>query len=954
MIHKKIFFLLFLFSILAFQAAATHLRGGEITVAREDCGSLTATITITVYLDAESTVPFGGGWLDFGDGTDPIQIPEQTSTPTDLGNNVSKATFTITHTYASPGKYLITYTEPNRNAGILNVPNSVQTRFHLETLIAIDPSVGCNNSPVLLIPPIDKGCGCVPFYHNAGAFDPDGDSLSYELVVPKSDPGVTIQGYVFPDDPSLYPTPCVDADPPVFNIDPITGLITWNAPPDIDANREGAEYNFSFIVREWRKLFGKWIPLGFVRRDMQVIIEECDNEIPELEIPEDICVEAGTLIEEEIFGYDPDKDSVKIEVFSQILTFDANAATYEPANNPFQLISDEVQGRVNFRWQTDCEHVQNQSYQVVFKITDKGAPKLVNFETWNIRVIGPSPVIQPVVNEVVDERLGLRVSWDPYLCDNADLMEVWRKVDSNPYEPDSCETGIRPSAGYNKIAELPINSTSYLDQDLSMGAKYCYRLVAIFEDNIEAESVVSDEQCYEFVEADAPVITHVSIQRTDPEQGEVRVSWKKPFDLDPAEFPGDYYYDLYRATGFSGNSNIQFVERIINDTTFLDQNLNTEDQVYNYRIVLRVPESQAGEAPVDTSAVASTVRIEPTPDFNQVELTWQADVPWSNVIATGEGAYHYIFRGNEGAKTISELNLIDSVKVAETGFNYIDSNDLDNDQVYCYAVLTRGTYGNPQIQSPLDNLSQIICVQPIDTIAPCTPVFELEGIDCDTYGETYGCDFNNFQNQLFWSPDPSFVCQDDIRLYEIYYAPTTVDEFVKIAETRDTSYIHTPDNEVAPLSSFKGCYKIRALDRSGNFSEFSNVFCFDNCPNYELPNVFTPGKQDGCNDLFSAFRDKGQEDETGGITFPCGPVDPARCARFVKSVDFMVVNRWGKEVFSYESGGENTIYINWDGTDNNGEPLPAGVYYYVAKVTFDVVNPDEAEQDIKGWVHILR
>lgn len=938
---------------------ATHLRGGEIIVSRDDCGSLTVKIVITAYLDSESEVRFGGGILDFGDGSDPITLEEKTRRPTNIGNKVAVSSDTIYHTYASVGRYLITYTEPNRNQGIRNIPNSVQTKFHLETMIVIDPSVGCNNSPVMLIPPIDKACGGVAFYHNPGAYDPDGDSLSYELVVPKSDPKVIISGYVFPDDPSLYAganppyeQASEDGGTPVFKIDPVTGLLTWDAPPQKPlTNPEGDEYNLAFIVREWRKLNGKWIPLGFVRRDMQVIVEQCENEKPELEIPDDLCVEAGTFIEEEIFGYDPDKDSVKIEVFSQIFHFEGFPASYEPANNPFQFINNTVQGKVTFRWQTTCDHVQDQPYQVVFKITDNGSPKLVNFETWNIRVIGPSPEILPV--DTVDGRT-LKVSWDPYMCQNADIMEVWRKVDSNSYEPDSCETGMRESAGYSKIAELPINATSYLDRNLAMGAKYCYRLVAIFEDNIEAESVVSDEECYEFVPADAPIITHVTIENTDHDNGRIRVSWKKPFDLDPNIFTGDYFYDLYRANGFTGND-YQLVSSVKNDTTFLDQQLNTEDRIYNYMIVLRVPDGPVGNAPVDTSGVASSVRLEPTPDFEQVQLNWQANVPWSNVIASGEGAYHYIYRGNEGAKSITDLTFLDSVKVAETGFTYLDNKEpLKNDQVYCYAVMTRGTYGNPNIESPLDNFSQVVCVQPIDTIPPCAPQFVLEGIDCNSYVTDFGCNFTNFQNEILWSPDKEFTCQNDIKLYEVYYASTTTAEFVKIAETRDTFYLHTPNNPVASLSSFKGCYKIRALDRSGNFSEFSNTFCFDNCANYQLPNIFTPN-DDGCNDTFHAYRNTGKFDpDSHEIVFPCGEVDISKCARFVRSVDFVVFNRWGKEVFDYQSGGENSIYINWDGRDKNGVPLPAGVYYYVAKVTFDVVDPSKTVRDIKGWVEIVR
>jgi hypothetical protein len=50
----------------------------------------------------------------------------------------------------------------------------------------------------------------------------------------------------------------------------------------------------------------------------------------------------------------------------------------------------------------------------------------------------------------------------------------------------------------------------------------------------------------------------------------------------------------------------------------------------------------------------------------------------------------------------------------------------------------------------------------------------------------------------------------------------------------------------------------------------------------------------------------------------------------------------------------STIYIDWDGKDNNRNPLSSGVYYYLAEVTFDVVDPKQRVQNIKGWVHLIR
>jgi flagellar hook assembly protein FlgD len=79
-----------------------------------------------------------------------------------------------------------------------------------------------------------------------------------------------------------------------------------------------------------------------------------------------------------------------------------------------------------------------------------------------------------------------------------------------------------------------------------------------------------------------------------------------------------------------------------------------------------------------------------------------------------------------------------------------------------------------------------------------------------------------------------------------------------------------------------------------------------------------------------------------------------RCPRFVQNVDVTIVDRWGKQVYSYSSGGENSIYIDWDGHDQNGKELSAGIYFYSARVTFETLDPKDSEKIIKGWVHLVK
>ena len=71
--------------------------------------------------------------------------------------------------------------DPNRNGSVINIPNSINQPFYIETVLVINPFIGVNSSPKLLNTPIDNGCVGYPFYHNPGAYDEDGDSIAYEL-----------------------------------------------------------------------------------------------------------------------------------------------------------------------------------------------------------------------------------------------------------------------------------------------------------------------------------------------------------------------------------------------------------------------------------------------------------------------------------------------------------------------------------------------------------------------------------------------------------------------------------------------------------------------------------------------------------------------------------------------------------------------------------------------------
>jgi gliding motility-associated-like protein len=765
-----------------FRAGATHNRAGEITY--RQISDLTYEITITTFTYTLSFADRPQLEVNWGDNSTSIAARQSILF---LPNYYKRNIYVINHTYPGPGVYRIVVQDPNRNANVLNIPNSVNVVFSIWTTLIVNPSIGRNNTPVLLNPPYDKAARGYVFIHNPSAFDPDGDSLSYALTVCTREDGKTIENYTLP--PATHS----------IKVDAVTGDLIWDTP------RDTGKYNVAMEIQEWR--LGKKISI--VERDMQIEVYDTKNKPPVNGPLHDLCVKAGDVVDFTVTSTDPDNDPIGLKAASGIFTIVNCPATFTKV--------DSVRGSATsrLRWIPCFDAVRNQPYDITIKSDDYSTEliKLSDIDNMKIRVLGPSPVL---VNAVPEGKF-IRLGWNSYGTNVISGFNIYRKDGPSSFKPDSCTSGIPASTGFIKVGFISGSATvSFLDTDngqgLQFGKEYSYRIVAVYPNG--AESIISNEISSSLVSG-VPVMTNVSVRSTSVTNGSILVRWKKPDKLDTIPAAGPYEYLIYRAAGITG-TNYQQIRSIqtstLNETEIIDTLINTQAGGFIYKIEL-YNNAPGNRFLVGEPGISSSLFLAASPGDRKTRFIIGRNVPWINT------RYDF-FRLNETTLRYDSIGTTNQLEFVDVG--------LVNGKQYCYRVRSNGGYSSPDLPKNLINFSEITCVTPVDNEAPCQPEITV----------TSQCD--SLYNTIRWKfTDPN--CLNDVAGYIVYYKTTTEEILAPITTINDKnvfSYKHRPGEVVS------GCYAVTAFDQIGNESIQSVMVCVDSCNFYEIPNVFTPNGDD--------------------------------------------------------------------------------------------------------------
>ncbi len=722
---KRLLFLLL--ALLPFtRLMATHQRAAEITY--KWIQGLAYEITVTMYTytpspadDARTTLPIVWGDNSYSD------IPRVVFQA--LPDNYTLNIYRMQHTYPGSGTYTISVEDPNRNFGVVNIPNSVNVPMYIESQLVINSFLGANNSVQLLNAPIDQGCVNRLFIHNPSAFDPDGDSLSFKLVNCRGSQGLEIPGYSLP---------LASND---FSIDPINGDLIWDTPV-----LQG-EYNVAFKIEEWRN----GIFMGSVTRDMQILIGACNNNPPVISLENNHCLIAGQTLGFEVSATDPDQNKVTLTASGAPLevqgaaTLNPNPATGTPTASAY------------FNWNTDCRHIQKGPYSVLFKAKDNHPEvSLSAFAVASIKVVAPP--VESLTAQATGN--GINLNWAYPTCQNFSQFKIYRKTGSSTFVPGECETGLPASSGFELIGST--NSAllmSFRDDNggagLSPGITYCYNIIAVFAD--ESESMACQTACAS-LRRDLPVMTHVSNDSLNLQSGKVLLAWAPPTELDATQHPGPYRYEVYRS--WPGQQSLIYTGNSLNDTICRDESINLNELESQAVYHVKLFSNTTGE--IGASRQASSIKLRATPSDRAAVLQWEADVPWQNFNSL-------IYR-----KTDENFQLIGS----STTNSFTDTG-LANGQQYSYYIKTIGQFDSENFVKPIHNFSPIAMVVPVDNVAPCPPQITIE-TNCD-----------DISNLILFTP-PGDTCFADAVTLQLYYSPASRNNYSLLTSfpASETQYLH--------------------------------------------------------------------------------------------------------------------------------------------------------------------
>ncbi len=275
----------FLFFVLLFSTGisktifATHVQGGNLTYTclggnqfqitlalYRDCAGVSAPTSVLINRKSLTCGINSNFILNRVAGTgievSPICPNQYTTCSGGTLPGVQEYLFSGIITLPPCSDWVLSFTISARNNAINTIVSPGSQNMYIEATLN-NLAFPCNNSPTFTNRPVPFICAGQPYCFNNGAHDPDGDSLSYTLIAPRTT-ATTNVSYISP-----YSANQPLASTPAATFNPQTGDMCIT-PTLIQVTV------FAMLVKEWRH----GILVGSIERDIQVRTVTCNNNNP--------------------------------------------------------------------------------------------------------------------------------------------------------------------------------------------------------------------------------------------------------------------------------------------------------------------------------------------------------------------------------------------------------------------------------------------------------------------------------------------------------------------------------------------------------------------------------------------------------------------------------------------------------------------------------------------------
>ncbi len=312
---------------------ATHNLGGLISY--EHIQGREYQIKIVTYTDPGSAADRNELEIYWGDGSSKMLSRQSTEL---VSPGVQLNLYTGNHTYAADGTYVVWMEDPNRNAGVINIPQSVSVPFYLESEIVVSSGSG-NSSANFFTAPIFYANINESFSHLLSAYDSEGDIVSYELIAPQGANG------------------SVGSIPTAATINQKSGELNWTP-------GQAGLFNFTVKVKECRN----GVNLGYSIIDFQVAVSNSSSSAQFSsgsgfyydQSYKVVSAQPGQSIQVSLQYDNTAADSTKLSVYSE-----AEALGLNVNSSSIQLSNTQSQG--SFSWMPGSTDVRCAPYKLIFR-----------------------------------------------------------------------------------------------------------------------------------------------------------------------------------------------------------------------------------------------------------------------------------------------------------------------------------------------------------------------------------------------------------------------------------------------------------------------------------------------------------------------------------------------------------------------------------------------------------